>query len=89
MCHQNVVWKTFVPDCVRSNMRIEIENFPEGGHAPRPPSRHAHLCVCERAFARYCHPATILFSPHQLKIETLLKNSLVCYSGTWQCHTYM
>ena len=45
--------------------------------APDPPSRHAHLCVRERAFAHYYHPATTLFPPPlpppQLKIlyETL------------------
>ena len=34
---------------------------------PDPPSRHTRLHVRERAFARYYHPATMLFSP-QLKI---------------------
>ena len=46
-----------------------------------PPSRHANLCVRECAFARYYHPATILFSP-QLKIlyETLtvVSFSILC-----------
>ena len=33
---------------------------------PDPPSRHAHISisVCERAFAHYYHPATILFPPN-------------------------
>ena len=44
-----------------------------GGMPPDPPSRHAYLCVRERAFTCYYHPATILFPP-QLKIlyETLV-----------------
>ena len=41
---------------------------------PDPPSRHAHLCMCEHTFAHYYHPATNLFFPPKLKIlyETLI-----------------
>ena len=40
---------------------------------PDPPIRHAHLHVRERAFVRYYHPTTTMFSPPHLKIlyETL------------------
>ena len=30
---------------------------------PDPPSRHARLCMRERAFARYYHPTTTMFPP--------------------------
>ena len=40
---------------------------------PDPSSRHTRLRVRERAFVRYYHSATTMFSPPQLKIlyETL------------------
>ena len=34
-----------------------------GGMPPDPPSRHARLHMCGCAFARYYHPAIILFPP--------------------------
>ena len=36
--------------------------------APDAPSSHSSLHVREHAFAHYYHPATILFTPPQLKI---------------------
>ena len=35
-----------------------------GSMPPDPPSRHTHLHVRERAFARYYHPVTMLFPPN-------------------------
>ena len=49
----------FVPDFVRSNLKGSEFNW--GGMPPDPPSRHERLRVCERAFARYYHPATAAF----------------------------
>ena len=68
--------------CLESSSQIASEAIWEskfsrgGGLPPDPPSRHAHLCVRERAFTRYYHPATILFPP-RLKIlyETLIKRA--------------
>ena len=52
---------------------------------PDPPSRHTFLHVRERAFARYYHPATMLFPP-QLKIlyATLILPSSQVTSGVFQ-----
>ena len=63
-----VLNNNLVPDCVRSNLRGSKFKIFLGGHAPRPPSRHTHLCVCEHAFttllSSYNHPV----SPLHLKI---------------------
>ena len=50
----------FVPDCIRSNLRVKIflRVLP-----PDLPSRHARLCVCGHALTRHYHPATVLFFP--------------------------
>ena len=55
-----VLSNNLVPDCVRSNLNSKV-SWGRGDMPPDPPSRHTHLHVCERAFARYYHPATILF----------------------------
>ena len=50
-----------------------------GGMPPDPPSRHTCLCVCEGAFARYYHPATILFSPNSKScMKPWTAKSLLC-----------
>ena len=75
-----VLNNNLVPDCIRSNLR--------GSKFNRTPLVGTHgytVHVCDRAFARYYHPATILFlPPPQLKIlyETLilLPSSLFVYS---------
>ena len=60
---------------------------------PDPSSRHTRLRVRERAFVRYYHPATTMFSPPQLKIlyETLqgvyemYVRSLASGGGLYDC----
>ena len=53
---------------LNNNLRGSKLNFFLREHAPRPPSRHECLCVCDHAFARYCHSVTTMFPPLQLKI---------------------
>ena len=65
-----VLNNNLVPDFVRSNLRGSKFNiFLEGGACPQTPLVGTHAY----AFARYYHPATILFFTPQLKIlyETL------------------
>ena len=67
MCHQNIVWKAHPRLHHKQSERIVFLGVGEGGMPQNPPSRYTRLCVHERAFACYYHPATILFSPPNSK----------------------
>ena len=85
-----------VPDYVRSNLN---SNFVlgeggggggggGGGMPPDPPSRHTCLRVCEGAFARYYHPATILFPPNSKScMKPWTAKSLLCLTLSSVLHS--
>ena len=58
MCQQ-MLFEKFVPDCVRSNLGGSKFKIPRGGgKCPHTP------LVATHAYARYYHPATIVFPPN-------------------------
>ena len=61
-CVIKMLFGKFISDCIRNNLRGSNKIFL-GGMPPDHPSRHAHLCMCKRAFTCYYYPATILFPP--------------------------
>ena len=70
-CHQNVL--KFVPDCARRNLRgCKFNLFLEGGHAPDPPSRHAHVSHTTIVLLPSCFPLHL-----KILYETLVKKPMM------------
>ena len=68
-----VLNNNLVPDCGRSNLRESKFSWGRGGGG-HVPSRNARLRMCEHAFARSYHPATILFPPQRKTLYETLRS---------------